>query len=272
MEIHTVKVDAKNVLTDIRSGMTDAGLMEKYGLSDKGLKILFQKLGELGLMHQLDGREVLKDLKSGMTDAELMSKYRLSEKALHNLFAEIDRLHLLTSSGRPDDKLDEIDSKFHEIAEDIRQGMSKAELMRKHRLTEQGLEWVSSEMACATSAAGPGAKSTRSQSPEELPTAEPEEVKGPQIDVPPVVQPHSVISPKDFGEAQEPTRESLGMKTFFVGALTVCLLVNLVYSLLADQASTVAMHFVVFAVGAAIAVLIAGLIAGLYLGFRRWFS
>ena len=150
MEIHTVKVDAKNVLTDIRSGMTDAGLMEKYGLSDKGLKSLFQKLGELGLMHQLDGREVLKDLKSGMTDAELMSKYRLSEKALHNLFAEIDRLHLLTSSGRPDDKLDEIDSKFHEIAEDIRQGMSKAELMRKHRLTEQGLEWVYSEMACAT--------------------------------------------------------------------------------------------------------------------------
>ena len=37
-------VSARDVVADIRAGATDVFLMKKYGLSEKGLKSLFQKL------------------------------------------------------------------------------------------------------------------------------------------------------------------------------------------------------------------------------------
>jgi len=46
------KVKASEVLTDIRGGMTDQALMEKYGLSEKGLDSLFKKLLDGGILKQ----------------------------------------------------------------------------------------------------------------------------------------------------------------------------------------------------------------------------
>lgn len=45
-------VSAKEVVQDIRSGMNDAGLMEKYGLSPEWLPIMFSKLLDAGLITQ----------------------------------------------------------------------------------------------------------------------------------------------------------------------------------------------------------------------------
>jgi hypothetical protein len=41
---HKKIIQARDIVRDIRSGMTDAELMEKYGLSAKGLESAFQKL------------------------------------------------------------------------------------------------------------------------------------------------------------------------------------------------------------------------------------
>lgn len=47
-----VKVDATSALKDIAAGLTDKDMMEKYKLSKKGLKSLFQKLKRRGLISQ----------------------------------------------------------------------------------------------------------------------------------------------------------------------------------------------------------------------------
>jgi hypothetical protein len=53
------EIKAKQALKDIRSGMDDLTLMEKYKITDKGLTSLFKKLVGAGLMSQreLDGRD-----------------------------------------------------------------------------------------------------------------------------------------------------------------------------------------------------------------------
>jgi len=94
------RIKARDAVRDIRSGMTDSGLMEKYGLSAKGLQSLFLKLleakaltqAELNqrraiyhdktLVQQIDARDIVKDIRSGMTDSELLKKYDLSSEGL----------------------------------------------------------------------------------------------------------------------------------------------------------------------------------------------
>ena len=44
------KINAHDVLADIRAGAGDFALMEKYNLSAKGLQSLFTKLAETGLI------------------------------------------------------------------------------------------------------------------------------------------------------------------------------------------------------------------------------
>ena len=94
------RIKARDAVRDIRSGMTDTGLMEKYGLSAKGLQSVFLKLLEAKaithaemnqrraiyhdktLVQQIDARDIVKDIRSGMTDSELMKKYDLSSEGL----------------------------------------------------------------------------------------------------------------------------------------------------------------------------------------------
>jgi hypothetical protein len=45
-------INAKEAATDIRSGMTSSDLMQKYGVSAKGLDKLFRKLVDAGLLHE----------------------------------------------------------------------------------------------------------------------------------------------------------------------------------------------------------------------------
>jgi hypothetical protein len=45
---------AKDVVEDLKAGMTDGELMEKYRLTTKGLSSLFRKLVEAGLMSRGD--------------------------------------------------------------------------------------------------------------------------------------------------------------------------------------------------------------------------
>jgi len=49
-----VKIDARDVLKDIRDGLDDTALMTKYRLSGTGLQSLFSKLIEAGLLKRTD--------------------------------------------------------------------------------------------------------------------------------------------------------------------------------------------------------------------------
>ncbi len=57
------KIRAKDVVNDIRAGMDDASLMEKYRLSAKGLQRIFEKLveGKFVTQRDLDARMGLQD-------------------------------------------------------------------------------------------------------------------------------------------------------------------------------------------------------------------
>jgi hypothetical protein len=46
------KISAKAIMTDLKAGLTDAELMEKYGISFAALQDLFSKLIEAGLATQ----------------------------------------------------------------------------------------------------------------------------------------------------------------------------------------------------------------------------
>jgi hypothetical protein len=56
-------IKAKDIVNDLRSGLTNFQLMEKYGLSSKGLQSIFAKLMEAGAVRvgELNGRVPLAD-------------------------------------------------------------------------------------------------------------------------------------------------------------------------------------------------------------------
>ncbi len=112
------KIDAKQVLDDLRAGFDDTYLMEKYNLSARGLQSLFQKLVTGGIVdrwlleggrlkpgtgtspreREVSAKEVLKDLRSGMTQDAMMHKYRLSAQGLANLFEQLVEAGLVAES------------------------------------------------------------------------------------------------------------------------------------------------------------------------------
>jgi uncharacterized protein (DUF433 family) len=101
------KIRASDAANDIRSGMKDSELMEKYGLSAKGLHSLFLKLLEVRAITQSElnrrsanyhdtaiiGRmnpgSVVEDIRAGMSDSELMNKYSLSSEGLRRAFERL---------------------------------------------------------------------------------------------------------------------------------------------------------------------------------------
>jgi hypothetical protein len=53
------EIRAREAMKDIRHGMNDLELMEKYRITDKGLRSLFRKLAAAGLLSQeeIDSRD-----------------------------------------------------------------------------------------------------------------------------------------------------------------------------------------------------------------------
>lgn len=137
------RIDARQALRDIRSGMDDMALMRKYNLSAKGLQSLFRKLGDAGIIKHINARAVVRDLRAGMTDKELMEEYELSPKGLRKLLDEMERVGIVDEISEPDAVPPKIVIHTDEIAKDIRSHMTREALMEKYRLTPRGLRWVS---------------------------------------------------------------------------------------------------------------------------------
>lgn len=102
------EVNAKNVVEDIRSGMSLVGLSEKYKLSRKGLESLFTKLVSAKLIEQseldnlfpkkkVDLKQVAEDVRSGLTDRQLLDKHNISGKSLQEVFDKLVDGGFLTS-------------------------------------------------------------------------------------------------------------------------------------------------------------------------------
>ncbi len=95
------EVSAREILKDVRAGMDDARLMEKYRLSSTALQNLFQKLVEAGLLRRegagftlpnkrkIPASRIVKDIRSGMSSAELMEKYDLTERGVQRVCREL---------------------------------------------------------------------------------------------------------------------------------------------------------------------------------------
>jgi hypothetical protein len=94
------EVNAKDVVSDIRSGMSLVGLSEKYRLSRKGLESLFTKLVTAKLLEQreldnlfpkkkVDLKEVAEDVRAGLTDRQLIEKHNISNKSLQEVFNKL---------------------------------------------------------------------------------------------------------------------------------------------------------------------------------------
>jgi len=108
------KINAKDIVRDIRAHVTDAELMEKYQLSAKGLQSVFEKLLETNsitraefewrptpyqdtqFISRLIPEEAMMDIRSGMNDFELMEKYNLSPNGLRRAFQSLVDVGLTT--------------------------------------------------------------------------------------------------------------------------------------------------------------------------------
>lgn len=110
------EIKAGEVLKDIRRGLNDLGIMEKYKLSAKGLEDLYRLLAAAGLLdkstltptgrrtRQISAAEITTDMSSGMSDKQLMEKYDLSPAALQKVFEDLVGSGMALPSGFKDPK------------------------------------------------------------------------------------------------------------------------------------------------------------------------
>ena len=110
------KVSQKAVLKDIRSGMDETAIRQKYHLSVKALRRLYQKLTEDGLLSHdfkpiprtINLIEILNDIHGGMSDADLMEKYVLSEDMLRQVSKKLlDARGIRSAADEPDTIVEE---------------------------------------------------------------------------------------------------------------------------------------------------------------------
>ena len=133
-------IDAKSVIDDIKAGMSDSSLMEKYRLSVVGLESLLRKLCESETIRHIRAVHVVRDLVEGMPDGQLMEKYKLSEEILKEVMEHGEQA---TFFKEPDDarvKPSEGVISGREIIHDLRSGMTRWELMLKYKLSEAQLK------------------------------------------------------------------------------------------------------------------------------------
>jgi anti-anti-sigma regulatory factor len=109
-------LSAKQLLEDFSNNLSDKDLIQKYGLSQKGLASMFRKLLRKGLITRralakrlgiesrditvclnrisnhkvtVDAADVLRDLECNLTDQQLMHKYRLSARGIQSLMKKL---------------------------------------------------------------------------------------------------------------------------------------------------------------------------------------
>lgn len=92
------RINAREILRDVREGLDDTAIMHKYRLSPQGLRNIYNELVEFGYLERVGSqfvvptarrvstREIVSDIRRGATNEELMRKYRLTPTGLQNAF------------------------------------------------------------------------------------------------------------------------------------------------------------------------------------------
>jgi len=98
------RTKAEAFLADLRAGLSDAALQEKYGLSRgkfyfykaAALDIIAKETGNCGrLKRKISGKNFVKDIRSGMDGESLMSKYDLTPREVQSCFRQIIKSGLM---------------------------------------------------------------------------------------------------------------------------------------------------------------------------------
>lgn len=154
-----IRISAKEILSDIKAGMSDAALMEKYGLSVRSLPKVKEELMKLGLAGQgeigprdacpvsakiaVNARDFVKSFDETPDDFVLMEKYFLSSKQLQQVYERLLEKGLLTEyefHGRdrksPELKGMELPEIEDSTAVDLTQGLREALREGFHTETE----------------------------------------------------------------------------------------------------------------------------------------
>lgn len=126
-------IKPKQAVEDIRAGLDDQALMEKYKLSEKGLQNLFDELAYLGFITQDEHREVkppkrkisagefVDDVRGGMSQAAIMEKYVLSSKGLVSAYRKLVDVGILQPDEVPGQDPDPPEREKEESLEELRE-------------------------------------------------------------------------------------------------------------------------------------------------------
>jgi len=121
-----LSISTKQVLEDLEDNLSNQELMNKHGLSLRGLASLFKKLSKKGLITREDlenrmavevpeieieldsvdlqktkilAQDVLKDVADDMSDEMLMRKYKLSRKGLESMWTKLSLRGLISEEA-----------------------------------------------------------------------------------------------------------------------------------------------------------------------------
>ena len=119
------KVNAAEVRADIRAGIPDSALMEKYRLSPMGLQDLLKKMEQRGLVAIISARDLLRDIRIGMSDVDLMAKYELSAKSLGTVFEQMENAGISIGLEQTLAAGSKNRVRINEVVKDIRSGLTK---------------------------------------------------------------------------------------------------------------------------------------------------
>jgi uncharacterized protein (DUF433 family) len=89
------RIDARELIADIRSGMGQSELMEKYSLSRRDLQ---RVLDQIAREREARARAIAGDLKKGLSDIEVMKAYQLSSATFHRILRALTNEGLLSPS------------------------------------------------------------------------------------------------------------------------------------------------------------------------------
>jgi uncharacterized protein (DUF433 family) len=124
---------AQEFVQDVASGMSDADLQLKFGLSTE--KFYFYKATAMDVIAKhkqqnaktrrvISAKQVLADIRSGMDDEQLMVKYDLLPRQLQNVFRQIIHAGLATTkemSGRLSITKSQVRDAFVEMGKAIKE-------------------------------------------------------------------------------------------------------------------------------------------------------
>lgn len=122
------EIKPREAVEDIRAGLDDQALMEKYKLTEKGLQYLFDELADLGFITREEHRDVklpkrkisaadfVDDIRSGMSQVAIMEKYALSSKGLVSAYQKLVSAGIL----QPEEVLENRDRVEIDVVEELR--------------------------------------------------------------------------------------------------------------------------------------------------------